>query len=95
MITIIGGTVLLVWQVLRLTADGEPSAPGAAAKLEEEGVRDPDKVVGELAEHYRSAEESGRASRATRQEPGLSTWPTAPWPPIADEEALGGTCSGT
>jgi hypothetical protein len=69
-ITIIGGTVLLVWQVVRLTADGEPSAPGAAAKLEEEGVRDPDKVVGELAEHYRSAEESGRASRGRGRNSG-------------------------
>jgi hypothetical protein len=37
---------------------------------EEEGVRDPDKVVGELAEHYRSAEESGRASRGRGRNPG-------------------------
>jgi hypothetical protein len=50
------GTFLVAGVVLRLTTEVEHMAPSTAARLEEEGVADPDHVLSDLMEEYGGAE---------------------------------------
>jgi hypothetical protein len=71
------GTVLVAFAVLLLTTEIEHPAPEVAARLEAEGVADPDQVLSELvedfsgAEHARGATEvvSGGFNEPTRDDP--------------------------
>jgi hypothetical protein len=56
------GTLAVVTLALRLSTEVEHVAPETAARLEDEGVPDPDAVVGDLAEQYTSADEARGAA---------------------------------
>lgn len=56
------GTLVVVTLALRLSTEVEHVAPETAARLEEEGVPDPDAVVSDLAEQFTPADEARGAA---------------------------------
>jgi hypothetical protein len=56
------GTLVVITLALRLSTEVEHVAPETAARLEEEGVPDPDGVISDLAEQYTSADEARGAA---------------------------------
>jgi hypothetical protein len=56
------GTLTIISMTLRLTTEVEHMAPEAAARLEEEGVPDPDRALSDLVEQY--SEERGACGAA-------------------------------
>jgi hypothetical protein len=55
------GTMLTATAAVQLTTEVEHVAPETAARLEEEGVADPDRVLTELVEDFAAAEHAGGA----------------------------------
>src|SRR4051812_1389979 len=53
------GTLLVAAGAMQLTTEGEHVAPETAARLEEEGVGDPDRILNDLVEDYAGAPEAG------------------------------------
>jgi hypothetical protein len=53
------GTMVVVAGAVQLTTEVEHVAPEAAARLEDEGVADPDRVLTELVEDFAGAERAG------------------------------------
>jgi membrane protein implicated in regulation of membrane protease activity len=56
------GTLVVITLALRLSTEVEHVAPETAARLEDEGVTDPDGVVSDLAEQYASGGEARGAA---------------------------------
>lgn len=78
------GTLVVAGSALQLTTEVEHVSPDVAARLEEEGVADPDRVLTDLVEEYAGAQDahglaevisSGHNSRTARPEddPARST----------------------
>jgi hypothetical protein len=64
------GTLIVVGLVLRMTTQVEHLSPGATARLQEEGVEDPDALLGELVQEFapRRRPDEGRET-PTHEEP--------------------------
>ena len=56
------GTLIVVTVALRLSTEVEHMAPEAAARLEEEGVADPDRALNDLVEQYAPDDEARGAA---------------------------------
>jgi hypothetical protein len=70
------GTVLVATLALRLSTEVERMAPSAAARLEEEGVADPDRMLSDLVEHYApTAEAHGTAEVVSTGHNRITTLP--------------------
>jgi hypothetical protein len=55
------GTMVVATAAIELTTDVEHVAPETAARLEDEGIADPDRVLTELVEDFAGAERAGGA----------------------------------
>jgi len=56
------GTMVVAGGAIQLTTEMEHVAPETAARLEAEGVADPDRVLGELVEDFAGATDAGGAA---------------------------------
>lgn len=59
------GTLVIVGVILQLTSETEHLSPTAAARLEEEGVADPDALFSDLVEEHAPAGRGGPDDRST------------------------------
>jgi hypothetical protein len=65
------GTVVVVGATIQMSTETEHVSPGAAARLEDEGVPDPDKRLSDLVEEF----QGGEAPQRTAVTPSRSSRP--------------------
>lgn len=62
------GTIVVVTLVLGMTTQTEHMSPSAAARLQDEGVADPDAVLSDLVEEYAPQDRKGDRQETSPQE---------------------------
>lgn len=63
------GTLAIVGLALQMTTQTEHVSPGVAARLEDEGVGDPDALFGELVDEYAPRDDPGEVTPSPRSRP--------------------------